>query len=90
MSQSAKHFIEDWVRENINPEAYDPEGDTSRSQELADQCRADASAEGISNWELDAAVDDIVGGGSGLAAYIANVMEETTNAEVQRLADKDK
>ncbi len=89
MIQDAKDFINDWVRENINAEAYTAYGDDSRARELAERCRSGAKEAGISENDLDAAVDDMWGGGNGLMGFMADAMEAATDAEVRRLADKD-
>jgi hypothetical protein len=84
-----KSFITDWISENINPEAYAAPGDQSRARVLAKQCTTDALAAGISSQKLNAAVNDMIGGGDGLVAFISNAMTESTEDEVRRLAAKD-
>lgn len=86
MSREAKDFINDWIMENVNPEAYDEED--RRAAELAEQCRADAREAGLSDSDLDDAVEDMVGGGSGLVRFIGDALERATHDEVRRLADK--
>jgi hypothetical protein len=61
MPQDPKDFVQDWLAENINAEAYQP-GESARVRELADQCRQDAAAEGISKEALEEAARDMVGG----------------------------
>lgn len=89
MIRDAKDFVNDWVRENINAEAYATYADTSRARELAGRCRAEAKEAGISDNDLDTAVDDMWGGGNGLMGFIADAMEAATDAEVRRLAGRD-
>ena len=84
-----KSFISNWVNEHIVAEVYAPEGDDTRASEFAYQCKADARAEGISELEIDAAVEDMIGGGGGLVAFMAEAMEDATDREVSRLAAKD-
>jgi hypothetical protein len=78
-----KGFVADWLRENVH------DSDRSMATALAKQCRADALVAGIPNRQLNAAVNDMTGGGSGLVALIADAAERLTDEEVRRLAAKD-
>ena len=66
------------MRENVVAETYKAEDDTSRSEELAAQCRADGKAYGILEQELNEAIDDLIGAGDGLPGYIASAIEAAT------------
>ena len=72
----AKNFVVYWISDRIHVEAFAFEGDTSRAHELADQCRSDARANGISDQELDAAADDLIGRERGLVDCIAEAIED--------------
>lgn len=68
MAQDAKDFLARWVPENVRAEP----GDLSTAEELADECRAEAGALGISSQHLDAAANDMAGGGGGLVEYLTD------------------
>lgn len=85
----ANRFLTGWITENINAEAYEPEGDDTRARGFAALCRIDAKEAGIPVSVLDAAARDMIGGGDDLVGLMANALKSTTDAEVQRLASKD-
>lgn len=89
MIEDTKKFINNWVSENVNAEAYAAPGDKSRARQLAKQCEDDAKAIGISRRKLNEAVKDMVGGADDLVTFFAEAMESATNAEVERLSEKD-
>jgi hypothetical protein len=63
---NVKGFVADWLRKNVH------DSDRSMATALAKQCRADALVAGIPNRQLNAAVNDMTGGGSGLVALIVD------------------
>jgi hypothetical protein len=63
-----KDFVADWIKKNVH------HGDRSMAAALAKQCRADALVAGIPNRQLNAAVNDMIDGGSGLVALIVDRM----------------
>jgi hypothetical protein len=80
MSDRASDFANEWVRENISTEAYDPPASTiDRSVE---ELVTAAEAEGIDRDALEEVVGD-------LRDFIAEAYEEATDSEVERLASKD-
>ena len=76
----------DWISENINPETP---GDYSHARSLAKQCRVDAHTANISDQGLNAAVDDMIGGGDGLTEFISRAMRAATDEEMRRLGARD-
>jgi hypothetical protein len=89
MIEDAKRFLADWISENVNAEAYEPEGDNTRARELAAECLIDAEQDGLSAELLDAAAKDMIGGGSNLVELIAKALESATDDEIERLVAKD-
>ena len=83
-----KDFLQDWLRENINEEAYQS-GDDTRARDLAEQCRQDAKAEGITAEQLEAAAQDMIGSGDSLEQVIRDAMEAATDAAVRRMSEDD-
>jgi hypothetical protein len=68
MSERALAFVEEWVTEHVRAE--DKSGDEqARASALADRCRADAGAQGISANEIGEAIDD-------LTAFMIGAIEE--------------
>jgi hypothetical protein len=82
MSERAIAFVESWVSENVSAQGYQANGDDSQAKALAVQCRNAASAEGISQAEMDAAFDD-------LTAFIAGEMEEAHDRDVAGSPETD-
>ena len=72
----AKSFITQWISDRAYVEALALEGDTSKAYELADRCRSDARSNGISDQDLDAAVDYLIGNENGLVECIADAIED--------------
>lgn len=89
MRGKAKRFLTDWVSNNIDAKTYKSAGDNSEARELAARCRAAAAEEHLSPNALNVAARDLLGGGADLVGFIGQALESTTDAEVQRLADKD-
>jgi hypothetical protein len=78
MSERALAFVEEWVSEHVR--ADDKSGDEqARASALADRCRADAGAQGISPNEIGEAIDD-------LTAFMTGAIEEA--AERKAHADE--
>jgi hypothetical protein len=82
MSARGAEFADRWVAENINAEAYAPDGDDSRARELADVMVAEAKAGGITPAEIEEEKGDLVD-------FISSALAAATDAEVRRLSDKD-
>ena len=82
MSNRGIEFVEGWISENVDPEAYAAKGDHSRARALAEQCLADAEAQGISKKVIEDSVGD-------LTDRMARAMEQSTDAKVTRLAARD-
>ena len=73
MSERALAFVEEWVSGHVSAE--DKSGDEqARARALADRCRADAGAQGISTSEIGEAIDD-------LTAFMAGAIEEAAERE---------
>jgi len=88
MSQSAKDFLENWARDNINAEGYDSE-DNELACHLVQVCEEDAQKEGISLPALDAAAADMMIWGDNLLDFMINAVESVNDAEVKRLSGKN-
>jgi hypothetical protein len=71
MSERALAFVEEWVSDHVSAE--DKPGD-EQARALADRCRADAGAQGISTNEIGEAIDD-------LTAFMAGAIEEAAERE---------
>jgi hypothetical protein len=82
MSVRAIAFVEEWISENINAEAYEPEGDESKATAYAVQCASAAKNAGIPDAEMKDAFES-------LTAFIGAAMMTATDNEVERLASKD-
>ena len=73
MSERALAFVEEWVSDHVSAE--DKSGDEqARARALADRCRADAGARGITANEIGEAIDD-------LTAFMAGAIEEAAERE---------
>src|ERR1700735_963346 len=73
MSERALAFVEEWVSDHVSAE--DKSGDEqARARALADRCRADAGAQGITANEIGEAIDD-------LTAFMAGAIEEAAERE---------
>jgi hypothetical protein len=73
MSERALAFVEEWVSDHVGAE-YKSGDEQARASALADRCRADAGAKGISANEIGEAVDD-------LTAFMAGAIEEAAERE---------
>ena len=81
MSERALAFVEEWVSDHVRAE--DKSGDEqARASALADRCRADAGAQGISANEIGEAIDD-------LTAFMIGAIEEAAErkAHAERTED---
>jgi hypothetical protein len=78
---NALDFLNNWISENINAEAYDPPKGVI--EEYAERCIAEAEAGGFTRVQIEDAA------GGNLTGHIAAEMEAATDREVKRLADKD-
>lgn len=76
-------FVEQWIQENVHPEAYvDENGGDPRPRRLAQSCIADAKVAGISRSELE---EDI----GNLEDHMAQAIDAAADAEVDRLVAKE-
>jgi hypothetical protein len=82
MSERAIAFVESWVSENIGAEGYQADGVDSQAKALAVRCRNAATAEDISQAEIDAAFED-------LTAFIAGEIAEAHDRDAARSAAED-
>lgn len=83
MSQRGIDFANEWISENINAGPYAPEDSPHPEADAAvKQLLADAAEAGITREEIE---DDI----GDLGDFISGAYEDSTDAEVQRLVDKD-
>lgn len=80
MSEHAIEFVNNWVSENINVEAYDPPAGLidQAVQDMVDE----AEANGISRKEIEDEVGD-------LHSFVSREYEKRTDDEVARLVEKD-
>ena len=83
MTQAARDFLTEWLRKNISADAP---ADKTRAREMADQCRAEAQAVGISDDDLDPAVDALFGGN--LEELIADTVEAAIDVDALRRTDQ--
>jgi len=68
MSERALAFVEEWVSGHVRAEDKSG-GEQARGKALADRCRADAAAQGITANEIADAIDD-------LPAFMVGAIEE--------------
>ena len=80
MSERALAFVEQWVTDHVGAE--DRSGDErARASALADRCRADAGADGISANEIGEAIDD-------LTAFMIGAIEEAAERKAHAVQDE--
>jgi hypothetical protein len=83
MSTRGIDFANEWVRENVNASSYAEDGKQhSETQAAVEQLLADAAKAGITREEIEEDMGD-------LDDFVDNAFEESADAEVQRMADKD-
>jgi hypothetical protein len=82
MSMSAIEFVENWVSENITPDAPPPADIGAAARALASRCLADAIAAGVPQSEMEDAFDD-------LPAFMAGEIEEENTREAAGEAADD-
>ena len=83
MSTRGTEFANAWIAENISAGAYAPEdGPHPEADAAVKQLVADAAEAGITRAEIEEDVGD-------LDDFISGSFESATDAEVQRLVDKD-
>ena len=75
MSKRGVDFLNDWVVEHINPDAYPTENDP-RARQYVQECLADAAKSGISRKEIEEDVGNIQG-------RIIKAMELATDREIE-------
>ena len=81
MSERALAFVEEWVSGHV--QAEDKSGDQqARASALADRCRADAGAQGISADDIGEAIDD-------LTAFMVGAIEEAAERKAHAEQDED-
>ena len=74
MSERALAFVEEWVSDHVRAEDKSAD-EQARARALADRCRADAGAQGISANEIGEAIDD-------LTAFMVGAIEEAAERKV--------
>lgn len=83
MSQRGINFANEWVTENIDSGPYASENvPHPDSAGTVKRMLADAAKEGITRDEIENDIGD-------LEDFISAAFEDSTDAEVQRLVDKD-
>jgi hypothetical protein len=60
MSERAKAFVEQWMKNNIYAEPYEDTGTDTRPAEYARDCIIDAKYSGISHIEIEEEFKDLV------------------------------
>jgi hypothetical protein len=75
LSKRGVDFLNDWVVEHINPDAYPTENDP-RARQYVQECLADAAKSGISRKEIEEDVGNIQG-------RIIKAMELATDREIE-------
>jgi hypothetical protein len=75
MSKRGVDFLNDWVVEHINTDAYPTENDP-RARQYVQECLADAAKSGISRKEIEEDVGNIQG-------RIIKAMELATDREIE-------
>ena len=75
MSQRGIDFLNDWIGEHINADAYPTENDP-RVSAYVDECLRDAAKSGISREEIEEDVGNI-------KARIHRAMEAATDREIE-------
>ena len=81
MSDRAFQFLEEWIRENVNPEAYVDMRRDPRPKQLAKQCANEAEAAGIPMEEIEEEVGD-------LEICIASYVDAAADTKVDRRASR--
>ena len=83
MSQRGADFANEWVSENIVAGPYAPDdGPHPEAESALKQMLAEAAEAGITREEIESDLGD-------LGDFISGAFEDATDAEVQRLVDKD-
>ena len=82
MSERAIAFVEEWVSENVDAVADQPDGNATLAAALADRCLNAAGAQGISRAEIAESFDD-------LTAFMAGELEEAGEREDAESEDED-
>jgi hypothetical protein len=81
MSDRAFEFLEEWIRENVSPEAYVDVRRDPQPKQLAKQCAHEAEVAGIPMDEIEEEVGD-------LESCLASAVDAVADTEVGRLASK--
>lgn len=83
MSDRGIDFANNWVRENVNASSYAEDGKQHPETPAAvEQLLADAAKAGITREEIEEDMGD-------LDDFVDNAFDESADAEVQRMVDKD-
>lgn len=84
MSQRGIDFANHWVSENINAGPYAPEdGPHPEAEAAVEALVQEAAQDGIGREEIEEDVGD-------LHDFVSEAFERATDAEVERLASKDR
>ena len=81
MAKNPWDFLDGWARENVHATVYD---DTATAAQLALSLLQDADSAGISRESV------IKAAGGNVARFMLGRLNEAANAEVDRLASRDK
>ena len=81
MAKNPWEFLDGWAQEHVNATVYDDEG---TAEQLAYQCRQDAREAGVSEASV------VKASGGNLESFMLDRLNSAVNAEVDRVAAKDK
>ena len=83
MSSRGIDFANEWVRENVNASSYAEDGKQHAETKAAvARLLADATKAGITREEIEEDMGD-------LEDFVDSAFDESADAEVQRMVDKD-
>ena len=81
MANNPWKYLDGWACENVHATVYD---DRATAEQLAAQCRQQAKSAGVSETSV------VKAAGGNLETFMLSRLNEAVNAEVDRLASKDK
>ncbi len=82
MSEQVLGFVEEWISEHVRPSEHASDDNNTQTKALAQQCLADANAQGISELDIKDAIDD-------LTEFMAAAIEEANEREAHRLGEDE-
>jgi hypothetical protein len=82
MSEEVLGFVDEWISEHVRPGEHTSDDNNTQAKALAQQCLADASAQGISELDIKDAIDD-------LTEFMAAAIEEANEREAHRLGEDE-